>query len=123
MPLLDWYLFNESNTITINIGGISNISVIKKNKSKDSINGFDTGPGMCLIDSYVKKYWNQEYDQDGLLTSKGNIDKTMLNYLLKDEFVIKPHPKSASTEMYDYNYLWQWPVFCALTYFCICLPG
>ena len=105
MPLLDWYLFNKSNVITINIGGISNISIIKKNKDRKNIIGFDTGPGMCLIDLYVKKYWNKGYDNNGLIASRGNIDKIMLDYLMKDHFVLKKSPKSASTEMYDSYYL------------------
>ena len=105
MPLLDWYLFRNSNVITINIGGISNISIIRKNMDKNSIIGFDTGPGMCLIDLYVRNYWNQKYDTNGLLASKGRTNRIMLNYLMKDKFVSKIHPKSASTEMYDDNYL------------------
>ena len=105
MPLLDWYLFQNSNIIAINIGGISNISLIRKDRSKNSIIGFDTGPGMCLIDLYVKTYWNQEYDIDGSLASKGSINESMLNYLMKDKFVIQSYPKSASIEMYDYIYL------------------
>ena len=104
MPLLDWYLFNKSNALTINIGGISNISIINS-KDKDSIIGFDTGPGMCLIDLYVKKYWKVEYDVNGDLSSKGSINKNILNHLMKDEFIIKKHPKSASTEMYGQKYL------------------
>ena len=76
-----------------------------KNGGKNSVIGFDTGPGMCLIDLYVKTYWNQQYDIDGSLASKGNIDELMLDYLMKDKFVIKSYPKSASTEMYDYIYL------------------
>ena len=105
MPLLDWYLFQNSNVLAVNIGGISNISLIIKNGGKNSVIGFDTGPGMCLIDLYVKTYWNQQYDIDGSLASKGNIDELMLDYLMKDKFVIKSYPKSASTEMYDCIYL------------------
>ena len=67
MPLLDWYLFNEENVITINIGGISNLSIVFSNKNKNSVIGFDTGPGMCLIDLYVKKYWSIEFDFNGEL--------------------------------------------------------
>ena len=104
MPLLDWYLFKESNVLTINIGGISNISIINNN-DKNAIIGFDTGPGMCLIDLYVKKKWNIEYDFNGDLSKKGNINKKMIDYLMMDNFVVKKNPKSASTEMYDQNYL------------------
>ena len=104
MPILDWYLFKKTNILTINIGGISNISIIN-NQDKSLIIGFDTGPGMCLIDLYVKNYWQIEYDIDGDLSSRGNVSKEMLGHLMKDEFVIRKNPKSASTEMYDQKYL------------------
>ena len=105
MPLLDWYLFNEENVITINIGGISNLSIVFSNKNKNSVIGFDTGPGMCLIDLYVKKYWSIEFDFNGELASNGEVDKLLLNYLMSEEFIKHNYPKSASTEMYDIKYL------------------
>ena len=82
MPLLDWYLFNEENVITINVGGISNLSIVFSNKNKNSVIGFDTGPGMCLIDLYVKKNWSIEFDFNGELASNGEVNKILLNYLI-----------------------------------------
>ena len=62
MPILDWFLFKNSNTniISINIGGISNLSLISRNIKKNNIIGFDMGPGMCLIDRYVRENWNKK---------------------------------------------------------------
>ena len=105
MPLLDWYLFNEENVITINVGGISNLSIVFSNKNKNSVIGFDTGPGMCLIDLYVKKYWSIEFDFNGELASNGEVNKILLNYLMNRKFIKQKYPKSASTEMYDHKYL------------------
>ena len=61
MPFLDWLLFSDlyKEVVTLNIGGISNISYIPKNKQKDKVLGFDTGPGMSLIDEYVKYEFNE----------------------------------------------------------------
>ena len=107
MPLLDWFLFKESNIniISINIGGISNLSLISKNMRRDNIIGFDMGPGMCLIDRYVKKQWNKKYDKDGFLSSKGNINIDLLIFLMKDSLVNKKPPKSISTENYNDIYI------------------
>ena len=64
VPFLDWLLFRNSSTniITLNLGGIANISYLPKNCLRDNVIGFDTGPGMCLIDEYVKYKFNLDYD-------------------------------------------------------------
>ena len=107
VPILDWYLYKNSfyPTISINIGGISNISYINSENKKNII-GFDAGPGMCLIDQFVKKTWNLEYDKNGLLSSKGEIDNDLINHLLKNDknIYLKP-PKSLSVEYYNMKFL------------------
>jgi len=45
------YLKIKKSAIFINIGGISNITYISKT---GRLTAFDTGPGMCLLDDYVK---------------------------------------------------------------------
>ena len=67
VPFLDWLLFRKekTNTILINIGGISNISFIKKNISKNNVIGFDVGPGMCLIDQFCNNTWGENLDYNG----------------------------------------------------------
>ena len=106
-PYLDWLLYKNSkkNIITLNIGGISNVTLLQKDSKRDDVLGFDTGPGMCLIDSYVNLIWYKNYDLDGKLANRGSIDFIMLDYLMKDQYVNKSCPKSISTEYYDINYL------------------
>jgi len=107
MPILDWFLFKNSNTniISINIGGISNLSLISRNIKKNNIIGFDMGPGMCLIDRYVRENWNKKYDKEGLLCSYGNINIELLNFLMHDPIINKKPPKSISTESYGDEYI------------------
>ena len=107
MPILDWFLFKnkKNNVISVNIGGISNLSVVSNNMKKNNVIGFDMGPGMCLIDRYVKKKWNQKYDEDGFLANNGNININLLRFLIKDPIVNKKPPKSISTESYGDKYI------------------
>ena len=109
MPILDWFLFknNRSNVVSINIGGISNLSLISKDMKKNNVIGFDMGPGMCLIDRYVRKIWKKKYDRDGLLSNQGNINVSLLKFLMNDSNINTPPPKSISTETYDHNYINQ----------------
>ena len=55
----------------LNIGGISNITIVT---SKDNLSGVyskDIGPGNCLIDTWVRSNSNKKFDLDGNLASIG----------------------------------------------------
>jgi len=96
MPFLDWLLFRnyQSDVITLNIGGISNISYIRKKCNLDDVIGFDTGPGMSLIDEFVCLKWNCKYDNNGSLALKGNINQELLDYLMSNNYINRRPPKS-----------------------------
>tara|TARA_B100001057_G_scaffold177000_1_gene177819 strand:+ start:22 stop:1140 length:1119 start_codon:yes stop_codon:yes gene_type:complete len=55
----------------LNIGGISNITIVKKDNSFTELESKDIGPGNCLIDSWIRKNSNQKFDLDGKLASSG----------------------------------------------------
>ena len=73
MPFLDWLLYKNLNQsiITLNIGGISNITYIPSNGLQNNVLGFDTGPGMCLIDNFVKKKYNENIDYNAKYSQNG----------------------------------------------------
>ncbi len=48
----------------INIGGISNISVLTAGKTT-AVHGFDTGPGNTLMDSWSQIHLQKDYDDEG----------------------------------------------------------
>ena len=54
----------------LNIGGISNITLIK-NEKYDIFKSQDIGPGNCLMDEWVRKNSKFKFDKDGLIASKG----------------------------------------------------
>jgi len=96
MPFLDWLLFldKKKNIVTLNIGGISNISYIPKNKQRDKVLGFDTGPGMCLVDMACRLFFNSRYDVDAIYSNKGKTNTNFLNQLLDLSCIKKAPPKS-----------------------------
>jgi len=55
----------------LNMGGISNITIIKDKEDLSKLISKDIGPGNCLIDSWVRKNSNKKFDQDGHLASIG----------------------------------------------------
>ena len=50
----------------INLGGFANLTYRSDNK----LMAFDTGPANYLIDEVSKKYFNKDYDKNGLLAKK-----------------------------------------------------
>ena len=58
-------------TCILNIGGISNISIIGGPTGTYGFTSRDIGPGNCLIDSWVRKNSKYKYDKDGILASLG----------------------------------------------------
>ena len=55
----------------LNIGGISNITIIKNKDSLSELSSKDIGPGNCLIDNWVRKNSNKKFDKDGLFAING----------------------------------------------------
>ncbi len=105
MPFLDWLLFKESreNTITLNLGGIANISFIPSSGNRNEVIGFDTGPGMCLMDETCREVWNINMDQDGSITALGNVNAELLNELMQYKFITQKPPKSTGRDKFGSN--------------------
>ncbi len=80
----------EKPTAIINIGGVANITYIEN----DNLIGFDTGTGNAMINDWVKKHYNIEYDKDGEIARSGTINKDILSQLLSHPYFKQPAPKS-----------------------------
>ena len=66
--------------LIVNIGGITNVTYLNKRK----IFSTDIGPGNCLIDRWVKKNFNKNFDRDGKISLEGKVNKNIaINYLNK----------------------------------------
>ena len=55
----------------LNIGGISNITIITDINDLSRLISKDIGPGNCLIDGWVRKNSNQKFDLDGKIALSG----------------------------------------------------
>ena len=65
----------------INIGGITNITRID---SYFNIYALDCGPGMCLIDKWMRLNSKNKMDKGGKIASKGNIkNEVVRDYIMK----------------------------------------
>jgi len=104
-PLFHDYIFKrkEIKRVIVNIGGISNISFLTHNKN--TLHGFDSGPGNILIDLWTKKKYNLNYDDEGKISSSHKTSNELLEVFMDDNFFKMKPPKSTSTEYFSYNWI------------------
>jgi anhydro-N-acetylmuramic acid kinase len=108
VPYFDYLLFNSKsrNRAFLNIGGISNITILEKNAKPNDVLAFDTGAGNMLIDFLAKKLFNKEYDVNGNFAEQGKINERLLKELIKkDNFITKKPPKSTGRERYGMAFI------------------
>ena len=96
----------EANTSLsfLNIGGISNMTKINKNFNPNLMEGFDIGPGNCLIDNWIKKKSQFKYDKDGKIASSGKVNQLILNQAI-DNFNSPNYFKSLDINDYEISFL------------------
>ncbi len=82
----------------LNIGGVSNITYLGE---KGEVIAFDTGPGNALLNDWVKKHLDREYDENGMLARQGKVDEAVLAKLMNHPYFSAPPPKSLDRDAWD----------------------
>ena len=67
----------ELPVCVVNIGGISNITIVTS-KINEDLKSYDIGPGNCLLDEWVRKHTNKRYDKNGEVANAGKTDTIIL---------------------------------------------
>lgn len=88
----------EKPAAILNIGGVANVTYIS---ADDEILAFDTGPGNALINDWVKKHLNREYDENGMLARQGQANGNIVGQWLTHSFFIQKPPKSLDRDAWD----------------------
>jgi anhydro-N-acetylmuramic acid kinase len=86
----------------VNIGGISNISLLHAN---GSVSGFDTGPGNVLMDAWIHLHQGKSYDADGEWAGTGRVNNELLTHLLSESFFALAPPKSTGRDLFHLHWL------------------
>lgn len=95
----------EVKRVIVNLGGIANITLLPKTKSKEMVSGYDTGPGNCLLDAWHLSCKGTPIDENGAWSASGTADKKLLDALLVDSYFSKSSPKSTGTEYFNLEWL------------------
>jgi anhydro-N-acetylmuramic acid kinase len=92
--------------VVLNIGGIANITYLPGDAGQPAI-GFDTGPGNCLMDAWIRQQTGQDFDHAGAFAARGATDKALLDALLADPYFQAAAPKSTGTDYFSPGWLAQ----------------
>jgi anhydro-N-acetylmuramic acid kinase len=95
----------------LNIGGISNISVLAPGQPPK---GHDCGPGNVLMDLWVQQHRGQAYDADGAWAASGQPQPDWLALALADPYFTLQAPKSTGRDLFHAAWLQAWLVRCGL---------
>jgi anhydro-N-acetylmuramic acid kinase len=89
----------------LNIGGISNITkIVKKDENlEENLEAFDSGPGNCMIDEWIRKNSKNNFDKNGLIAKSGKIDQLILNQII-DNFELNSFDKSLDIKDFDISF-------------------
>jgi anhydro-N-acetylmuramic acid kinase len=109
VPYADYLLFRHANLgrVSLNLGGIANITVLPRAAKPQQVFAFDTGPANMLIDALVSHYTRgrRRFDLNAQLASLGRSIPALLNELLRDPYLKLAPPKSTGREYYGHAYL------------------
>ncbi|WP_210151089.1 anhydro-N-acetylmuramic acid kinase [Chryseobacterium scophthalmum] len=97
VPIGDELLFSDYDAC-LNLGGFSNIS-FKINEERIA---FDIAPVNIVLNKLVQEF-GQDYDENGDLSRKGNINPQLLKQLNSLDFYALSHPKSLGIEWCNAN--------------------
>jgi anhydro-N-acetylmuramic acid kinase len=86
----------------LNIGGISNITIVDEPTGTYGFISRDIGPGNCLIDSWVRKNSEKKFDKEGLLASRGKRNEIIFEQA-QELFSNRSNQKTLSFDVNDFD--------------------
>ncbi len=108
VPFADYFLFHDNKLCRAiqNIGGIANVTYLPADSALEKMIAFDTGPGNMVMDFLISQIKNgkKTYDKNGRLASQGNVNKMLLDELLKNSFFQLKPPKTTGREEFGNRY-------------------
>lgn len=100
VPYFDWLVFRSRtrSRLLLNIGGISNITVVPRGCAARDVIAFDTGPGNMLVDALMQHFYGKSYDTDGATAMSGASISELARELRSHPFLRRRPPKSTGRE-------------------------
>ena len=95
----------DATVAVLNLGGISNLSVLPPAASALPVLGFDCGPGNALMDAWCLQHTGQPFDAGGAWAASGRLLPALLASLLDEPYFSLPIPKSTGRDLFSLTWL------------------
>jgi len=109
VPYVDYLLYRHAKLgrVSLNLGGIANITVLPPAAKPKQVFAFDTGPANMLIDALVSHFTRGRlrFDKNAQFAAKGRSNPALLDELLRDPYLKLAPPKSTGREYYGHAYV------------------
>ncbi len=109
VPYVDALLLRSGteDRVAVNIGGIANLTVLKKDGPMSDVVAFDSGPGNMLLDAFMqdRTAGSERFDESGRLAQRGSVDGETLDAMLRDPYFSLPAPKTTGRERFGKQFL------------------
>lgn len=104
VPWCDWVLLRRPGVgrALQNLGGMGNVTFLPREGGIGEVLGFDTGPGVALLDGAVRAATGgaESFDRDGVRALRGRVLPGLLASLLEDPFFQLSPPRSTGRERF-----------------------
>ncbi len=107
VPAFHQGVFADANAAVavLNLGGISNLSILPPRVSPQPVLGFDCGPGNALMDAWCQQRTGQPFDASGNWARTGQLIPALLASLLDEPYFSLPIPKSTGRDLFSLAWL------------------
>ena len=107
VPAFHHGVFGRADTTVavLNLGGISNLSVLPPSGAHSPVLGFDCGPGNALMDAWSLQRTGQPFDAGGAWAASGRLIPALLASLLDEPYFSLPIPKSTGRDLFSQTWL------------------
>lgn len=106
VPYFDFLVFRSTakTRVLLNLGGIANLTLLKRNAALEEVIAFDSGPANMVIDGLMRHFFQQDCDRDGAVAASGTVSRVLLDQLLQHPYFRKAPPKSTGREAFGKAY-------------------
>lgn len=109
VPFADYLLYRHEKfgRVSLNLGGIANVTVIPARAKPQEVFAFDTGPANILIDALVSHFTKgrQRFDKNAQLAGQGRYLPALLDELMRDPYLRQQPPKSTGREYFGRTFV------------------
>ena len=95
----------DAQVAVLNLGGISNLSLLPPSGASLAVLGFDCGPGNALMDAWCLQCTGQPFDVGGAWAKSGQLIPALLASLLDEPYFSLPIPKSTGRDLFSLAWL------------------